>query len=131
MFANERPCNDFSEVIGEAHAMSATGTGITGGDPMMDLDRTLAACRALKQEFGQEHHIHLYTSLPFDVAHANSLAEAGLDEIRFHLLDGFISCYSKFHRRKNNYRHPVIDAGHLHAINFVNGISRRQQGAAH
>ena len=87
MFANERPCNDFSEVIEEARAMSATGTGITGGDPLMDLERTLAACRALKQEFGKGHHIHLYTSIPFDVAHANSLAEAGLDEIRFHLLD--------------------------------------------
>jgi len=87
MFANERPCTDFTEVIEEAKAMSATGTGITGGDPMMDLPRTLAACRALKQAFGAEHHIHLYTSLPFDVAHAKSLADAGLDEIRFHLLD--------------------------------------------
>jgi len=42
MFANERPCNDFTEVIEEAKAMSATGTGITGGDPMMDLPSTLA-----------------------------------------------------------------------------------------
>ena len=93
MFANERPCNDFSEVIEEAHAMSATGTGITGGDPMMDLQRTLDACRILKEEFGSEHHIHMYTSLTVDAEQAQSLAEAGLDEIRFHLLDLKLSRY--------------------------------------
>lgn len=93
MFANERPCNDFSEVIEEAHAMSATGTGITGGDPMMDLQRTLDACRILKEEFGSKHHIHMYTSLTVDAEQAQSLAEAGLDEIRFHLLDLKLSRY--------------------------------------
>jgi hypothetical protein len=93
MFANERPCSELSEVIEEAKAMAATGTGITGGDPMMDLPRTLAACQALKQEFGPQHHIHMYTSLPFDSAHAQSLSTAGLDEIRFHLLDLKLSRY--------------------------------------
>lgn len=87
MFANERPCTTFDEVVEEAKAMQASGTGITGGDPMMDLERTLQACRTLKAEFGPSHHIHMYTSLPFNVEHASELAQAGLDEIRFHLLD--------------------------------------------
>jgi pyruvate formate-lyase activating enzyme-like uncharacterized protein/glutamine amidotransferase PdxT len=87
MYANERPCTQMSEVVEEARAMRATGTGITGGDPMMALERTLDACRILKSEFGPDHHIHMYTSLPFDPRHASRLAEAGLDEIRFHLLD--------------------------------------------
>ena len=32
MFANERRCSNFDEVIEEGRAMNATGTGITGGD---------------------------------------------------------------------------------------------------
>ena len=86
MYANERPCNDFSEVIEEAKAMNATGTGITGGDPMMARERSIEAIKTLKKEFGTTHHIHLYTSIPFNPKYAKELKEAGLDEIRFHLL---------------------------------------------
>ena len=86
MYANERPCNDFSDVIEEAKAMNATGTGITGGDPMMARERSIEAIKTLKKEFGSNHHIHLYTSIPFNPKYAKELKEAGLDEIRFHLL---------------------------------------------
>ena len=41
MFANERRCSTWEEVIEEAHAMKATGTGITGGDPMLDPERSV------------------------------------------------------------------------------------------
>ena len=86
MYANERPCNDFTEVLEEAKAMNATGTGITGGDPMMARERSIEAIKHLKKEFGPNHHIHLYTSIPFNTKYAKELKEAGLDEIRFHLL---------------------------------------------
>lgn len=87
MFANERQCETFDEVIEEAKAMRATGAGITGGDPMMDFDHTLEGIRSLRQEFGPEFHMHMYTSIPFTPFRADDLADAGLDEIRFHLLD--------------------------------------------
>lgn len=87
MFANERRCSTWEEVIEEGRAMNATGTGITGGDPMLDLERSLDAIRELKAAFGPDHHIHLYTSIPIDAEVAGRLAEAGLDELRFHLLD--------------------------------------------
>ena len=93
MFANERRCTDWSEVIEEGHAMKATGTGITGGDPMMDLEKSLEAVRQLKSAFGVEHHIHIYTSIPFKPERAKDFGEAGLDEIRFHLLDGTVDRY--------------------------------------
>ena len=41
MFANERRCTNFDEVIEEGKAMRATGTGITGGDPMLDFKKTV------------------------------------------------------------------------------------------
>jgi pyruvate formate-lyase activating enzyme-like uncharacterized protein len=87
MFANERPCTSLDEVIEEARAMKATGTGITGGDPLMAREQSLEAIRRLKQEFGEAHHIHMYTSIPFPEHQARDFAEAGLDEIRFHLLN--------------------------------------------
>jgi len=89
MYANERRCEigDWGAVLEEGLAMNATGTGITGGDPLMVRERVEEACRVLKENFGDCHHIHLYTSIHFPPKHAESLAIAGLDEIRFHLLD--------------------------------------------
>ena len=54
---------------------------------MMAAERSMEACRHLKNAFGPTHHIHLYTSIPFKPEVAEQLAEAGLDEIRFHLLN--------------------------------------------
>ena len=87
MFANERRCETFEEVIEEARAMRATGAGITGGDPLMAKERTLEGISRLKEEFGPGFHLHMYTSIPFRPEVARDFADAGLDEIRFHLLD--------------------------------------------
>ncbi len=89
MFANERrvEIGDWNAVIEEARAMNATGAGITGGDPVMARERVLEACKILKNEFGDDFHLHMYTSIPFKAEWANDFAEAGLDEIRFHFLD--------------------------------------------
>jgi pyruvate formate-lyase activating enzyme-like uncharacterized protein len=73
--------------------MNATGTGITGGDPMLDLEKTLEAVVQLKDAFGPEHHVHVYTSIPFNPERARDFGAAGLDEIRFHLLDGTTKKY--------------------------------------
>ncbi|HJL97742.1 MAG TPA: 4Fe-4S cluster-binding domain-containing protein, partial [Candidatus Poseidoniaceae archaeon] len=93
MFANERRCSSWDDVIEEGRAMRATGTGITGGDPMLDMEKSLEAVKQLKAAFGKEHHIHLYTSIPFQVGRAADFGAAGLDEIRFHLLDGTLEKY--------------------------------------
>ena len=71
MYANERrvEIGDWSAVIQEGRAMNATGTGITGGDPMMAAERSMEACRQLKNAFGPTHHIHLYTSIPVSYTH--------------------------------------------------------------
>ena len=63
--------------------MSALGTGITGGEPLERLNRVVEYASALKQAFGKEHHIHLYTGCaPSDTVLQNL---TGLvDEIRLH-----------------------------------------------
>jgi hypothetical protein len=84
-FANERPAHRFEDVIEEARTMRATGTGITGGDPLDKMERTLDWIRRLKEEFGADHHVHLYTATRVTRAQADALATAGLDELRIHV----------------------------------------------
>jgi len=84
-FANEKKVEEFNDVVQEAENMDAKGAGITGGDPLMTLDRTCEFIKKLKNKFGKEFHIHLYTSLNLVTEKSmKQLYEAGLDEIRFH-----------------------------------------------
>lgn len=84
VYANERRVDQDEEVLGEARLMNALGTGITGGEPLTRLERAIHYIRLLKEEFGPEHHVHLYTSQAPDLDTLTRLREAGLDEIRFH-----------------------------------------------
>jgi pyruvate formate-lyase activating enzyme-like uncharacterized protein len=87
VYANERLVEGRSwidQVIGEAKRMRALGTGITGGDPMVVPERTIEVIRRLKETFGRKHHVHLYTTGPFDPSLLAGVKEAGLDEIRSH-----------------------------------------------
>lgn len=84
-YANERLVKTTNDVILEAELMNAKGAGITGGDPLSRIDRTLLFIRILKQRFGKGFHIHLYTSLNLVTNEIlEELFEAGLDEIRVH-----------------------------------------------
>ncbi|MDR0198371.1 MAG: 4Fe-4S cluster-binding domain-containing protein, partial [Methanomassiliicoccaceae archaeon] len=83
IYANEKKVRGDDDIIAEAVSMDATGTGITGGDPLTDMERTLRMIRMLKEKFGKRHHIHLYTS-SVDLDRTLALEAAGLDEIRFH-----------------------------------------------
>ncbi|MDK2832954.1 MAG: uncharacterized protein PWR29_376 [Methanolobus sp.] len=84
VFANERVVNCDQDLIEEARIMNALGTGITGGEPLLVPEKVFHYIRLLKSEFGLGHHIHLYTSVAPDTDTISRLAEAGLDEIRFH-----------------------------------------------
>ncbi len=83
IFANELCTNNKKMILEEAESMSATGTGITGGDPLLNVERTVSAIKMLKEHFGKEHHIHMYTSI-MDLEKIKLVEDAGLDEIRFH-----------------------------------------------
>ncbi len=82
IYANERRIFRKEEVIQEAKSIDALGTGITGGDPLT-YPKTPSFIRMLKEEFGDEHHIHLYTQ---NTNHSKimEVIEAGLDELRIH-----------------------------------------------
>ncbi|MFP4111808.1 MAG: radical SAM protein [Candidatus Woesearchaeota archaeon] len=91
IYANEKKIDKETEVdkiIKEAELCESAGAGITGGDPLARLNRTVRFIKSLKDKFQTKKkifHIHLYTSL--DLVSNESLRElymAGLDEIRFH-----------------------------------------------
>jgi uncharacterized protein len=84
VFADEQEVQNMDDILEEARAIGALGTGITGGEPLLKLDYLLMCLQTLKQEFGPEHHIHLYTGLLPNQSLLRKLTVAGLDEIRFH-----------------------------------------------
>ncbi|MGB9246611.1 MAG: radical SAM protein, partial [Methanoregula sp.] len=57
VFANERRIEAPEEAVSLAERMSALGTGITGGEPLLCIDRVNEYSKALKDHFGKEHHI--------------------------------------------------------------------------
>ncbi|HEY6239189.1 MAG TPA: radical SAM protein, partial [Thermoplasmata archaeon] len=83
-YANERVVTCDEDILEEARAIGAGGTGITGGDPLGEIDRTERYVRLLKKEFGPAHNIHLYTHEP-NAEKLQRLARAGLDEFRLHI----------------------------------------------
>jgi pyruvate formate-lyase activating enzyme-like uncharacterized protein len=84
VYANERKVERDQDIIDEAKRMDALGSSITGGEPQEVLERTCRYLELLKDEFGEDHHTHLYTGITGGRENMRRLAEAGLDEIRFH-----------------------------------------------
>lgn len=83
--ANELKTRNIKEIIKEAKLSNARGAGITGGDPLAKINRTIYYIKLLKKEFGREFHIHLYTSLELlNEENIEKLKKSGLDELRIH-----------------------------------------------
>jgi pyruvate formate-lyase activating enzyme-like uncharacterized protein len=93
--------------------MSALGTGVTGGEPLLCLDKVTGYCHLLKEHFGPGHHVHLYTAkAPTDEELA---AMQGLvDEIRLHPPQ---ECWEKI--AGTDY---IVSAQHAKAMGFDIGI---------
>ncbi|MDN7024144.1 4Fe-4S cluster-binding domain-containing protein [Methanoculleus sp. FWC-SCC1] len=83
IYANERRIETPEEMLEVAESMQALGTGVTGGEPLIVLDRVVEYCSRLKEHFGAEHQIHLYTGVPPDEETLRRLAGL-VDEIRLH-----------------------------------------------
>ena len=85
-YVNEVLARDVKDVVTEVAANLSKGAGITGGDPIARLDRTVEIIKTLKETFGQDFHIHLYTTgYLLTKEKMNELVSAGLDEIRIHI----------------------------------------------
>ncbi len=81
IYANERPVRDIEDVVEEALLMDAEGVAITGGEPLIKLERVEEFISLFSKA---DMHTHLYTSIPASQRVIERLAKAGLDELRFH-----------------------------------------------
>jgi uncharacterized protein len=62
------------------------GVSISGGEPLLDFDRTLAFLSAIRARCGDAIHLWIYTNgILLKEAHLHALRATGLDEIRFNL----------------------------------------------
>lgn len=115
IWVNERQVNSVKEMIQETRESNAKGAGITGGDPLLCLNRTLKYVEALKQTFGKRFHIHIY--LPTKLVNKNNLAKLSryVDEVRFHpsfLIDNVreISDFSEHPKNPTNKQKGFFDS---------------------
>ncbi len=81
IFANERPVGDIEDIVEEALLMDAEGTAITGGEPLIKLERVEEFVSLFSKA---DMHTHIYTSIPASERTIERLARAGLNELRFH-----------------------------------------------
>ncbi|MBW3013533.1 radical SAM protein [Candidatus Woesearchaeota archaeon] len=126
--ANEWEIEKPTDILYEAKMCGSTGAGITGGDPLLKLGRTIGYIGLLKKRFGKKFHIHLYTSLLLvNEKNMKSLCDAGLDEIRFH--PDFISKdykrfwsnikYAKKYRWKIGVEIPIIPGYEKQTVELI------------
>lgn len=133
IFANEWKVSseNAEELIKEAELTEAEGAGITGGDPLMKVDRCCQYIKILKSRFGKKFHIHLYTPLKLvDEEKLQKLHDAGLDEIRFHL-DLNDSCLwsrvelAKKHKWSIGVEIPAIPGYEIETAKAINFVSNK------
>jgi hypothetical protein len=75
--------NSIDEI--KRYAKKSPGMSISGGEPLLMLDRTLSIIKLAKKECGDKFHIHMYTNGELITNEImEKLVEAGLDEIRIH-----------------------------------------------
>ncbi len=83
IYANDQKVTTPAEAIAEGEMMDALGTGVTGGEPLMEIERVVEFCTALKNHFGPGHQIHLYTGRAPTDEDLAALVPC-VDEIRMH-----------------------------------------------
>ncbi len=82
---NELKTSSIKNILKEIEQSDSKGIGITGGDPISKISRTIKIIKATKKKFGKDLHIHLYTSPKLlTKTIILKLQKTGLDEIRLH-----------------------------------------------
>ncbi len=87
VYVNDVEVGEPGDVLREVADSMSEGIGITGGEPLLALDRVVEILRLLKEVFGEGFHAHLYTSgTRLDERALEILVDAGLDELRVHVI---------------------------------------------
>ena len=86
IYVNEVKVAEINDIIAESLISGSKGAGITGGDPIVKLKRSIDIIKKLKEFFSEDYHIHLYTSgILLNKEKLRRLIKVGLDELRIHV----------------------------------------------
>ncbi len=84
-YVNEERITSDDQIIKEANMIEAEGAAITGGEPLHHFKKTIEYIKLLKDHFGSNFHIHLYSNgISLSKSRIIELKVVGLDEIRLH-----------------------------------------------
>ena len=83
IYANEHQIMSPDEMLIVAEKMSALGTGVTGGEPFSVLDRLVEYTSVLKETYGNDHQIHMYSGIAPTKEDLEQIVGL-VDEIRLH-----------------------------------------------
>ncbi len=130
-FTNEKKTQNLDEIIAECIKMDAEGASLSGGDPLTKFNRSVQIINDLKSTFGNQFHIHLYTTgLSADSMSIKALYDAGLDEIRFHTVSeitkNVIQMALKFPDWKVGVEIPVIPCELDYITNLIGYLDEIQ-----
>jgi len=107
IFVNNKKVKETNDILEELYAMKALGASITGGEPLIFPSRVIDLIKNLKDTFGEEFHIHLYTiGKQASKELILKLYDVGLDEIRFHVIN-----YSLLKKAKYAVQNTGMDVG--------------------
>jgi hypothetical protein len=131
-YANERKFSDLSQLIKEVKLSNSKGCSLTGGDPLLKINKTLLLAKTLKKEFGKKFHIHIYLSTK--LVNEDNLKELSryIDEVRFHpnLQSSFdseikkISLAEKYWKLKNiGIELPMFPNQTKQIFNFIKKVA--------
>ncbi|MHA1754500.1 MAG: radical SAM protein [Candidatus Odinarchaeia archaeon] len=121
-YVNELVIKTDEDLLREAKLIDAEGAGFTGGDPLINFNKTVRYIKLLKEHFGEQFHIHLYTTNHLlTVKRVDILIESGLDEIRIHPVNGKIVNLNilKDKKIKYGYEIPAIPGEEENIIKLI------------
>jgi len=86
IFVNDVPIADIRQIPEVVAQFASDGAAITGGDPAVVAERVREVSELLKESFGENFHIHMYTHiLNLDGKRVGVIASSKVDEVRIHV----------------------------------------------
>ncbi|KYC54417.1 MAG: 7-carboxy-7-deazaguanine synthase [Candidatus Methanofastidiosum methylothiophilum] len=83
-YINERKIEGNQDILEELKACSSKGISLTGGDPLLRINRCLEYSKLIKDNYNSAH-IHLYTGTTDKSVLNLKKLEGYVDEVRFHV----------------------------------------------
>lgn len=83
-YINERKIEKNEDILEEVKACGSKGISLTGGDPLLKIERCLEYSKLIKDKYNNAH-IHLYTGTTDKTVLNLKKLEGYVDEVRFHV----------------------------------------------